>query len=62
MILNIGPQHPATHGVLRIQIELDGDSYSHAKPIVGYLHTGIEKTMESKTYTQALTMTDRMDY
>jgi NADH-quinone oxidoreductase subunit D len=62
MILNIGPQHPATHGVLRVKIELDGETVISARPIVGYLHTGIEKNMEAKTYTQALTMTDRMDY
>lgn len=62
MILNMGPQHPATHGVLRIQLELDGETVLDARPIVGYLHTGIEKNMEAKTYTQALTMTDRMDY
>jgi NADH-quinone oxidoreductase subunit D len=62
MILNIGPQHPATHGVLRIRIEIDGEVIINAEPIVGYLHTGIEKNMEAKTYTQALTMTDRMDY
>jgi NADH-quinone oxidoreductase subunit D len=62
MILNIGPQHPATHGVLRVRIELDGETIVNAQPIVGYLHTGIEKNMEAKTYTQALTMTDRIDY
>jgi len=62
MILNIGPQHPATHGVLRVRLKLDGETIIEAEPIVGYLHTGIEKTMEAKTYTQALTMTDRMDY
>jgi NADH-quinone oxidoreductase subunit D len=62
MVLNIGPQHPATHGVLRIRIELDGETIINAEPIIGYLHTGIEKNMEAKTYTQALTMTDRMDY
>lgn len=62
MILNMGPQHPATHGVLRILLELDGETVIKAEPIIGYLHTGIEKTMEAKTYTQAITMTDRMDY
>ena len=62
MTLNVGPQHPATHGVLRILIELDGETIIKAEPIIGYLHTGIEKNMEAKTYTQALTMTDRMDY
>ncbi|UCE64907.1 MAG: NADH-quinone oxidoreductase subunit D [Candidatus Zixiibacteriota bacterium] len=62
MTINMGPQHPATHGVLRILLELDGETVVGAKPIIGYLHTGIEKNMEAKTYTQALTMTDRMDY
>ena len=62
MILNMGPQHPATHGVLRIELELDGETVIDARPIIGYLHTGIEKNMEAKTYTQAITMTDRMDY
>jgi NADH-quinone oxidoreductase subunit D len=62
MVLNMGPQHPATHGVLRVVLELDGENIVSATPKIGYLHTGIEKTMEAKTYTQALTMTDRMDY
>ncbi len=62
MVLNMGPQHPATHGVLRVKLELDGETIVNAEPIIGYLHTGIEKNMEAKTYTQALTMTDRMDY
>lgn len=62
MTLNVGPQHPATHGVLRVKLELDGETIISAKPIIGYLHSGIEKNMEAKTYTQALTMTDRMDY
>jgi len=62
MVLNMGPQHPATHGVLRLVLELDGETVINAVPKIGYLHTGIEKTMEAKTYTQALTMTDRMDY
>jgi NADH-quinone oxidoreductase subunit D len=62
MTLNMGPQHPATHGVLRIELDLDGETVIEARPIIGYLHTGIEKNMEVKTYTQALTMTDRMDY
>ena len=62
MIMNMGPQHPATHGVLRIELELDGETVVDARPLIGYLHTGIEKNMEAKTYTQALTMTDRMDY
>jgi NADH-quinone oxidoreductase subunit D len=62
MLLNMGPQHPSTHGVLRLLLELDGESVINCIPDVGYLHTGIEKNMEAKTYLQALTMTDRMDY
>jgi len=62
MTLNFGPQHPATHGVLRVEVELDGETVMRARPIVGYLHTGIEKTMETKKYTQGITLTDRMDY
>lgn len=62
MVMNMGPQHPATHGVLRIELELEGETVVDARPLIGYLHTGIEKNMEAKTYTQALTMTDRMDY
>ncbi len=60
--LNMGPQHPSTHGVLRVLLELDGERVVKATPVVGYLHTGIEKTMESKLYYQALVCTDRMDY
>lgn len=60
--INMGPQHPSTHGVLRVLLELDGETVVKAEPIVGYLHTGIEKTMESKLYHQALPCTDRMDY
>jgi NADH-quinone oxidoreductase subunit D len=48
--INMGPQHPATHGVLRIELEVDGETIVKARPVVGYLHTGIEKTMESKLY------------
>ncbi|MCK4428359.1 MAG: NADH-quinone oxidoreductase subunit D, partial [candidate division Zixibacteria bacterium] len=62
MILNMGPQHPATHGVLRVILELDGETVVKATPDIGYLHTGIEKTMESKTYNQVIPLTDRMDY
>jgi NADH-quinone oxidoreductase subunit D len=62
MVLNMGPQHPSTHGVLRVVLELDGEIVVKARPVIGYLHTGIEKNMESKTYSQALTMTDRIDY
>ncbi len=62
MIVNMGPQHPATHGVLRVMLELDGETIVKATPVIGYLHTGIEKTMESKTYSQVIPLTDRMDY
>jgi NADH-quinone oxidoreductase subunit D len=62
MVLNMGPQHPSTHGVLRLILELDGETVIRAIPDVGFLHTGIEKNMESKTYIKALTMTDRLDY
>ncbi len=62
MILNMGPHHPATHGVLRIKLELDGETIVKATPVIGYLHTGIEKTMENKTYSQVIPLTDRMDY
>jgi NADH-quinone oxidoreductase subunit D len=62
MVLNMGPQHPSTHGVLRVILELDGETVVKATPDIGYLHTGIEKTMESKTYAQVIPLTDRMDY
>src|SRR5512136_1689987 len=62
MTLNIGPQHPATHGVLRVAIELEGETILRAQPVVGYLHTGMEKQAEYKTYTQSIPQTDRMDY
>jgi NADH-quinone oxidoreductase subunit D len=62
MLLNMGPQHPSTHGVLRLLLELDGERIIRCIPDVGFLHTGIEKNMEAKTYTQAIVMTDRMDY
>jgi len=62
MLLNMGPHHPSTHGVLRLLLELDGETIVSCVPDVGYLHTGIEKNMEAKTYTKALVMTDRMDY
>jgi NADH-quinone oxidoreductase subunit D len=62
MVLNMGPQHPSTHGVLRVVLELDGEIVVKARPVIGYLHTGIEKNMEAKTYSQAITMTDRIDY
>src|SRR5207245_2233080 len=62
MVLNMGPQHPSTHGVLRILLELDGETVVKAEPDIGYLHTGIEKSCESKTYSQVITLTDRIDY
>ncbi|HEX7126691.1 MAG TPA: NADH dehydrogenase (quinone) subunit D [Thermodesulfobacteriota bacterium] len=62
MTVNMGPQHPSTHGVLRLVLELDGETIVKATPVIGYLHTGIEKTMEMKNYNQSLTMTDRVDY
>jgi NADH-quinone oxidoreductase subunit D len=62
MVLNMGPQHPSTHGVLRILLELNGETVVTAQPDIGYLHTGIEKSCESKTYSQAITLTDRIDY
>lgn len=60
--INMGPQHPSTHGVLRVELEIDGETVVRAKPVIGYLHTGIEKTMESKLYYKAIPCTDRMDY
>ena len=62
MVLNMGPQHPSTHGVLRVVLDLNGEIVLKARPVIGYLHTGIEKNMEAKTYSQAITMTDRIDY
>ncbi len=62
VLLNMGPQHPSTHGVLRLLLELDGETVINCIPDIGYLHTGIEKNMEAKTYMKAEVMTDRMDY
>ena len=62
MIINMGPQHPSTHGVLRIMMELDGETVLRAKPVIGYLHTGMEKTGEELTYVQGPTNVTRMDY
>jgi NADH-quinone oxidoreductase subunit D len=62
MTINMGPQHPSTHGVLRLILTLDGETIVKALPDVGYLHTGIEKTAEGKSYYKALVLTDRMDY
>jgi NADH-quinone oxidoreductase subunit D len=62
MVLNMGPQHPSTHGVLRLQIELEGEVVRRTKPIIGYLHTGMEKTAEQLTFAQGPTNVTRMDY
>jgi NADH-quinone oxidoreductase subunit D len=62
MVLNMGPQHPSTHGVLRLVLELDGETIVKCEPELGYLHTGIEKEFEVKNYQQAVTLTDRVDY
>ncbi len=62
MVLNMGPQHPSTHGVLRLVLELDGETVVNCVPDIGYLHTGVEKNMEAKRYLQAEVMTDRLDY
>ncbi len=62
MTLNMGPQHPSTHGVLRIILDLDGETIVNASPDIGFLHTGIEKQSEALTYQQVVTLTDRMDY
>ncbi len=62
MTINMGPQHPSTHGVLRLVLTLDGETIVKAMPDIGYLHTAIEKTAEAKSYFKSLVLTDRMDY
>ena len=62
LVLNMGPQHPATHGVLRLVLEIDGETVVRLYPEIGYLHTGIEKTCEAKFYHQVVPLTDRIDY
>ena len=62
MILNMGPQHPSTHGVLRLLLEIDGEAVVRMMPDIGFLHTGIEKTCEAKFYQQVVPLTDRIDY
>ncbi len=62
MLLNMGPQHPSTHGVLRLLLELDGEIVLNCIPDIGFLHTGVEKNMEAKTYQKAEVMSDRLDY
>ncbi len=62
VILSMGPQHPSTHGVLRLVLELEGETVVRSLYDIGYLHTGFEKSFESMTYSQGITLTDRMDY
>jgi NADH-quinone oxidoreductase subunit D len=62
LIINMGPQHPSTHGVLRLILTLDGETVTETRPVIGYLHTGIEKNMEFRTWTQGVTFCTRMDY
>jgi NADH-quinone oxidoreductase subunit D len=62
LVVNMGPQHPSTHGVLRLVLTLDGESVTEVRPVIGYLHTGIEKNMEFRTWTQGVTFCTRMDY
>src|SRR5512136_1717329 len=61
-ILNIGPQHPSTHGVFRLRVKLDGEVVIDVEPVIGYLHRGVEKLAEGRTYTQNIPFTDRFDY
>src|SRR5438445_11905301 len=62
MTVNMGPQHPSTHGVLRLVLELDGETVRSASPTIGYLHTSIEKTAEQKKWQQVIPLVERMDY
>jgi NADH-quinone oxidoreductase subunit D len=62
MVVNMGPQHPSTHGVLRLILTLDGETVTELRPVIGYLHTGIEKNMEFRSWTQGVTFCTRMDY
>src|SRR3954462_5996129 len=62
MTVNMGPQHPSTHGVLRLVLELDGETVRSCAPTIGYLHTGIEKTIEQKKWQQVIPLVERMDY
>ena len=62
MVMNMGPQHPSTHGVLRLMLEMEGETVMRSKPVIGYLHTGMEKTAETLTYLQGPTNVTRMDY
>src|SRR6266516_3220689 len=62
MVINMGPQHPSTHGVLRLVVEIDGETVVSLAPDIGYLHTGIEKTCEAEFYQQVVTLTERIAY
>ena len=62
IVVNMGPQHPSTHGVLRLVLELEGETVTEARTVVGYLHTGIEKNLEFRNWTQGTTFVTRMDY
>ena len=62
LTLNMGPQHPSTHGVFRLILQLDGETVVGVRPVMGYLHRSTEKLGEARTYVQAVTLTDRMDY
>jgi NADH-quinone oxidoreductase subunit D len=62
IVVNLGPQHPSTHGVLRLVLELEGETVTEVRPVVGYLHTGIEKNLEYRNWTQGVTFVTRMDY
>ena len=62
IVVNMGPQHPSTHGVLRLVLELDGETVTELRPVIGYLHTGIEKNLEYRNWTQGVTFVTRMDY
>ncbi|HYF74750.1 MAG TPA: NADH dehydrogenase subunit D, partial [Nocardioides sp.] len=62
IVVNMGPQHPSTHGVLRLILELEGETVTEARAGIGYLHTGIEKNMEYRSWTQGVTFCTRMDY
>ena len=62
IVVNMGPQHPSTHGVLRLILELDGETVTEARAGIGYLHTGIEKNMEVRSWVQGVTFVTRMDY
>src|SRR5690348_18411913 len=62
LVINMGPQHPSTHGVLRVVLRLDGEKVVDAEVVIGYLHRGIEKLSENRNWTQIVLLTDRMDY